>query len=124
VDPASLFKANLARARFAETVTYQPADGGSSRPVVCIVDASEHLASIDTNELEQEEIDVTFARDESDANVGGVNVALVGDTLLRAGDTRKYSYRGQKIEESGYHLRLKFGRDRARQIGAVHNQRR
>lgn len=120
---AKCFRGNLKRSPFVERVAFFPAGGGPPRTITVDAQLAQQLDLGDLGQTERDTLTVVCLRDASDADLGGIGSAQIGDALLRAGEARKFSFSGVILDESPYHYRLEFTRPRQTVVGGTHTQR-
>jgi len=106
-------------AQHGETVSVRPAGGGPPRDVQMLLTENEDLQVASELEREVETLAADCLRDESHPR-GGIDDPQLGLSILRAGDTRAYSFTGTVLRRSPTMIRLVVERPRLRRVGTSH----
>lgn len=103
--------------KFAETCTFHPADGGPPRTVVMKINHERQSRSSPHVEGEEERLKVAVGRDEAHLK-GGVARPVIGDALVREGETElvRYGWTGEIEHQTSYSWTLIYTRPRGRRV--------
>ena len=103
---------------FAETITYCPANGGSDREIVAIVEEVGTFPNDESGIRSVEVLHVTVSRNRDDeatdgTAIGGIDDPQLGDGLRRENDPshKFYAYSGEKSDVDDYCWMLTFTRE-------------
>lgn len=107
---------------FAESVRFYPGDGGPSRTLLALVEASSQPKWEETQHELLEEVLVTVGNDAYDATNGGIREPRMGDRLQRAGETELYAWTGETRAAEGGSFTLVYHRPRRISKGGPHRR--
>lgn len=107
---------------FAEYVRFYPADGGPSRTLLALVEASSSPKWEDTQHELTEEVLVTVGNDPYHATKGGIREPRMGDALQRTGETERYAWTGETRAAEGGSWTLVYQRPRRVSVGGPHRR--
>lgn len=117
VGKANFYAHVLDVGKFAETCTFHPGAGGEPRTVVMKINHERRSRSQPHVEGEEERLRVAVGRDELHAK-GGVAAPVMGDTLVREGETElvRYAWTGEIENQTSYSWTLVYTRPRGRRV--------
>ncbi len=110
----SIYKTNVLGGFFSEPVTFTPIETGVARSVTMSVTHRQERKESETSEDNFEYFECEFLTDESDEDVGGIDVLQLQDSFVRSSTYDSNSaaivFAGNILERGRHYIRAEFQR--------------